>query len=80
MRKLIFAIALVLSACTDPEKATKILTEQGFNNIYIVGYDFWGCSKDDFYRTGFTAEKDGNQIKGVVCSGILFKGSTLRFF
>lgn len=80
MKKIMFAVILFLTACTDSGNAYRVLREQGFKNIQITGYEFFACSEDDFYSTGFIAEKDGNFVKGVVCSGFLFKSSTIRFF
>lgn len=70
----------VLAACTDPGKATEILSENGYSNVYITGYRWFGCSDDDFYHTGFDATSaTGKRVAGTVCSGLFFKGSTIRF-
>lgn len=83
MKKVIFifliTLCLFLQGCTQEEKTTTLLKQQGYKNIYITGYMAFNCSKDDFYRTGFTATApNGERVSGVVCSGI-FKGSTIRF-
>ena len=84
MKKLIMAMMLVgciclLSGCTDAPKATSVLTAQGYQNIRITGYNWMACSKGDFYHTGFSAKSpNGTQVNGTVCSGLLFKGSTVR--
>lgn len=41
----------------------------------------FGCSEDDTYQTEFKARNisSGKTVKGVVCEGLLFKGSTIRF-
>lgn len=79
--KMLFIIGLlfILSGCTDEYGAKEVLKKQGYNNIQITGYDMFSCSKDDFFSTGFIAEKDGQKIEGTVCGGLLFKGSTIRF-
>lgn len=52
---LVVIFALFLVGCTDPENATKTLKSQGYKQIVITGYDFFGCGKDDLYHTGFVA-------------------------
>ena len=76
---LAFLIAISLVSCTSPDKAMTILEREGYESIEIRGYDAFGCSEDDFYHTGFTAEKNNQVVNGVVCSG-LFKGSTIRLY
>ncbi len=82
MKKLLIVIAAVigLSGCTDADNATRILDDNGYTNIQITGYNWFGCSEDDFQHTGFTATgPTGKTISGTVCSGIFFKNSTVRF-
>ena len=82
MKKLLLASLVVslLTACTNPQKAEKVLTSQGYKDIKITGYNFAACSKDDWYHTGFTAiSPNGSLVEGTVCEGLLFKGSTVRF-
>ena len=44
--------ALVLSVslvgCTYADNATKVLSSSGFTNIEITGYNWFGCSVNDF--------------------------------
>jgi len=82
MKKLIglVIVCLALSGCTDPERAGKVLSDNGFTNIHIGGYSWAGCSKGDYYATEFDAiSPSGKQVNGVVCSAWM-KGSTIRFF
>lgn len=52
----------------------------GYKNIQTHGFDLFACSEDDFYSTKFTATNPaGQQVSGVVCSGLIFKGATVRF-
>ena len=77
--KLIIVLALSLTACTQPETASRVLSSQGFTNIKMDGYDFFNCSKDDAYHDKFAAKgPTGQQVSGVVCAGLFFKGSTVR--
>lgn len=67
-----------IAGCTDNESATRILTQQGYTNINITGYQYFGCSNDDSIHTGFTAKTvTGASVSGVVCSGLM-KSSTIR--
>lgn len=81
MKKIFWLIAVVMMAgCTDGDKATSVLSAQGYKNIQITGYNPFACSQDDFYHTGFSAiTPSGQQVSGTVCSGVMFKGSTIRF-
>jgi hypothetical protein len=81
MKKLtILAILLLTAACTKPSDAEKALEDLGMTNIRTGGYAWFACSQDDFYHTSFTATNaQGRQITGTVCSGVLFKNSTVRF-
>lgn len=78
-----FASLVVLAGCTDADGARRAVEAQGLKDVKITGYRFWGCSSgkdsDDTYHTGFEAKgPSGQQVTGVVCSGIL-KGSTVRY-
>jgi hypothetical protein len=85
MRKTILitlGIILLITAtgCTNRKDAERALTAQGFKNITYTGYDFFGCSEDDFYHTGFKAKNtEGIPVSGTVCSGLFFKNATIRF-
>lgn len=67
------------TGCTQPDTAQRILSQQGYKNIQMQGYDFFNCSKDDWYHDKFIATgPTGQNVSGVVCSGLFFKGSTTR--
>lgn len=81
MTRTVLAIACLASlvACSNPDKATSSLTGAGYSKIEITGFRWTGCGKDDTYSTGFKAKgPTGVQVSGVVCSGMFFKGSTIR--
>lgn len=64
----------------EEARAKEILASQGYSNIVMTGYSFFGCSEDDTFANGFTATApSGATVTGVVCSGIL-KGSTVRLY
>lgn len=80
MKKMMLLLMVVLLlGCTNPQKAKEVLEADGYTNVQITGYVLFACSKDDFYHTGFVAQKNGRSVKGTVCEGFLFKGSTIRF-
>lgn len=72
-------LAVLLSSCTRPNEAERVLSDSGYTNIEIGGYDFFGCGKDDTFATSFKAvSPSGTKVNGVVCSDF-FKGNTIRF-
>lgn len=81
MKKIIaISICLFLSACTNENDADRSLISLGFTNITYTGFRLFACADSDFYHTGFKAiNPQGNKVSGTVCSGILFKNSTVRF-
>lgn len=69
-----------LAGCSNNEDAQRALSGAGYKNIQTQGYAFFACGKDDFYSTEFTATNPaGQNVSGTVCSGLLFKGATIRF-
>ena len=73
-------LAVSLAGCTDADNAVRVLEANGYEQIQITGYSLFGCSEDDFQRTGFKAVgPTGKKVEGTVCSGLLFKNSTIRF-
>lgn len=73
------AMTLALAGCRDPKGAADVLTAQGYTDVRAGGYAMIGCGDDDDVATTFTATgPSGTRVKGVVCRGFLFKGSTVR--
>ncbi len=81
MKRLLFVVitATMLSGCTDNTNAERILINDGYTDIQFTGFKMFSCSEDDFQKTGFTAKKNGKIVNGAVCSGLLFKNSTIRY-
>ena len=85
MKKVIFMITVFglvfsLNGCTSKSDTEDALYKSGYEDVVITGWNPFSCSEDDFYKTGFTATNPkGNRVSGTVCSGLLFKGSTIRF-
>jgi hypothetical protein len=76
----VWIILLVFVGCSDPVKAKQVLEEQGYVNVQTTGCKFLACGTDDWYSTGFTATiPNGSTVSGTVCTGLIFKGSTVRF-
>lgn len=76
-----FLAVLALSGCTDAGHARRVLQAQGYKDIQVTGYRFFGCGQHDNYRTGFKAiGPGGTPVEGVVCTGVtLFgKSATVR--
>lgn len=80
MKKVILVAFVFLTACTNEKEASRVLKMNGYSNITYTGYQWFSCSKGDFYNTGFVATNPtGLEVSGTVCSGLLFKSSTIRF-
>ena len=72
-------VLLLVAGCTAPDDAKATLEAQGYTDVETTGYDFWACSEDDHWQTGFKAASPaGEEIEGTVCSGWM-KGTTIRF-
>lgn len=79
MRYLLVIIALLFTSCVNEKEANRVLTQQGYTDIELCGYAWFACGRSDTYSTCFKATNHvGNKIEGVVCSGLLFKNSTIR--
>lgn len=80
MKRIILILGiLVLVGCTNAEEATRVLKLDGVADIKITGYAWFSCGDHDFYHTGFSGTRNGQPITGVVCSGLIFKASTIRY-
>lgn len=82
MKRILLAsvVLLGLAACDDPQTTVRVLSNQGFTDIWVDGWSMFGCSRDDQWATKFRATApNGKAVSGVVCSGI-FKGATVRFY
>ena len=78
MRFWFIALALLATACTDPDGARRALADAGYTDVRIGGYDVWGCDDKDTFATAFEATgPTGRPVKGVVCNGF-WKGYTIR--
>lgn len=89
MKKLVIIAALLVSACSlsgctgDRTEITRVLEEHGYTEVEVLGFDMFGCSKDDDTATKFRAKgPTGRPVKGVVCGSWSFwgKGYTVRTY
>jgi hypothetical protein len=79
MKKYIIMTLVLLSGCTDADKAYQVLSDNGYSQIKIGDYAPFMCGQDDMYHTQFSAvAPGGHYVEGVVCAGIM-KGATIRF-
>lgn len=80
MLRIIIVTCLALSGCSDPiPDSIRVLEDQGYTNIQITGRGFVGCGRDDAYNVEFIAVSQiGRKVSGNVCSGLFFKGYTIR--
>lgn len=70
---------VVPKGCTQPDKAKRVLEQQGFKDISITGWRPAMAGKEDTFSTGFEATaSNGQRVSGAVTGGWL-KGSTVRF-
>lgn len=80
MKGITILLAFALAGCTQADRATELLHQQGYTDVQITGYNGFACGRDDTYATGFTATNPaGNRVSGTVCAGLFFKGATIRF-
>lgn len=79
MKKALIAISILIGSCTNPSHTKDILTNEGYTDIVLTGYEPFMCSERDTYSTGFCATNmNGKRVCGAVCGGI-GKGYTIRF-
>ena len=78
--KAILVGALLLVGCTNESASSHALRSAGFTEYTFTGYEWFACSEDDTYHTGFRAKNpQGEEVTGVVCCGLMFKACTVRF-
>lgn len=63
---------------TGDEKAEKTLRDVGITPTQIETWTFFDCGADDAVTRVFTGTRDGKQVNGAVCCGVL-KGCYVRY-
>lgn len=77
---LILCLLVMTSSCTSRSDADRALDALGFTDIEVTGYRMFSCGDDYFYHTGFHAmNPQHKKVSGTVCSGFLFKNSSVKF-
>lgn len=62
----------------SPPDTKRALKEAGYTQVTLTGYKLWACGSDSISQ-GFTGKnRDGFEISGVVCSGLIAKATTIR--
>lgn len=62
----------------DLARCERTLQSQGYTEIKMTGYRFFGCGRGDWTSQGFTAQSPtGITVEGTVCAGLL-KNVTVR--
>jgi len=84
MKRILMAILILVAiasyGCTSQDDAERALYSAGYTYVEVGGFDMFACGDGDFYHTKFTATNpQGKRVSGVVCSGLFFKGATIRF-
>lgn len=73
--------SIVIPMNSDRSSLIPFLENQGYKDVSISGYSFFGCGNNDFYRNKFSAiNPSGNKIEGIVCEGLFFKAKTIRLY
>lgn len=85
MRSAVVAAATVVamalgSGCeVDAVTAERVLEAQGFSDVHLTGWVWFGCGEGDDYTSGFRAKNArGQPVEGYVCCGVM-KACTVRF-
>ena len=75
---MVLFVMFAAGSCTDEEATIAALGDEGYTDIRAGGYAWFACSKDDRFKTKYTARNaQGKQVSGAVCCGFL-KGCTVR--
>ncbi len=75
---IILFIGLKFLIGNSPTEAKKVLDIEGYEKVSFTGYKLFACG-NYFHSTGFKGLKNGKEVSGTVCSGLLFKGSLIKY-
>lgn len=62
----------------SPPDTKRALKEAGYTEVTLTGYKPWACGSDSISQGFMGKNRDGYQISGVVCSGLIAKATTIR--
>lgn len=73
----IISLLMLSLGCASVNDASRSLVAEGYSNPNAGGYSVLGCGFR-FYHTKFTATvPNGDTVRGVVCSGRVYKNSVV---
>lgn len=80
MKRFLLVFTLLLVACSvDDGTARRVLEDEGYTDIELLGASPLACSSSENRSGGFRATRDGRHVEGVVCcGGFLFGDCTVR--
>lgn len=80
MIKRIFILSLFLVGCSvSTDKAERSMTQEAISDFSFSGPNPMGCADQDSFSLEFRGTKNGQEVRGIICSG-LFKGATIRYY
>ena len=70
---------IVPSMNKDRPELVPFLEKQGYSQVKITGYAYFGCSKESYYKNKFTAvNSQGNPVEGVVCEELVSGAKVIK--
>lgn len=80
MKRILLIATMLLVACSvDDGTARRVLEDEGYTDIVLLGWTPLACSSSERRSGGFRATRDGRHVEGVVCcGGYLFGDCTVR--
>lgn len=61
-----------------PADFARLMRQEAITEAQPVSVSLFSCGEGDGFATGFRGIKNGQPVKGVICSGI-FKSNTIRY-
>jgi hypothetical protein len=57
----------LITGCTDADRARRVLESEGYEDIVVGGYSFFGCTESADFANEFYASRNGRLVEGAVC-------------
>lgn len=75
-----FGLFFLFGGCTvDQETASRVLSDEGYTDVELLGWSPLSCSDSEKRSEGFRATRSGHTVEGVVCcTGYIFGDCTVR--
>lgn len=75
----VLTFAVFAGSNVDAGAVAEYARAEGWHSARVTGYSWYGCGQGDWFHTQFTAVgQNGQPISGIICSGLLSEGKTLR--